>query len=369
MSQKTILFTGGGSAGHVTPNIALMEAFGGEVKMAYIGSKDGIEAELMKKIDIPYHAIHTGKLRRYFSWHNFIDPFKILIGCIEAYRILGKIKPDVVFSKGGFVAVPVVLAAYLRKIPVVIHESDMTPGLANRICVPFAKKICVNFPQVAKLIKRKNAIIETGTPVRQFLLHGAPEKALSYTGLAAGRPTILVIGGSLGAVRINHVLRECLPQLLKNYQVIHLCGKGHIEENLSKTPFYFQLEYAHEHLADLFALADMVVSRAGANALCELLTLGKPHLLIPLVKGSRGDQKDNANYFEAKGVSRVLDEKKLTAHHLFSEITKTFDKRFELEKKIKSLGFQSATEKVKLVIEEVMGYLNQKKIKKVCCVD
>jgi UDP-N-acetylglucosamine--N-acetylmuramyl-(pentapeptide) pyrophosphoryl-undecaprenol N-acetylglucosamine transferase len=336
MTAKTIVFTGGGSAGHVTPNMALIEVFATEVKMAYIGSKDGIEAELIKKTNIPYYAIHTGKFRRYFSWQNFIDPFKVMMGGMEAYRLLGKIKPDVVFSKGGFVAVPVVLAAYLRKIPVVIHESDMTPGLANRICVRFAKKICVNFPQVAKLIKHKNAIVETGTPVRQFLLHGSPEKALSYTGLASDRPTILVIGGSLGAVRINQALRACLPFLLENHQVIHLCGKGNVDAHLAQTPFYFQLEYAHEHLGDLFALADMAVSRAGANALCELLTLGKPHLLIPLDKGSRGDQKDNASYFEAKGVSRVLDEKNLTAHHLFSEITKTFDKRFELAEKMKA---------------------------------
>ena len=238
-----------------------------------------------------------------------------------------QLKPDVVFSKGGFVTVPVVIAASRSKVPTFIHESDMTPGLANKISIPFATKVCCNFPETVSELPADKAVL-TGTPIRQELLSGDPQKALAFTGLSNDKPVIMVIGGSLGAVAVNNAVRAVLPELLKDFQVIHLCGKGKLDESLKDTKGYVQYEYIKKELADLFALADVVISRAGANAICEISALKKPNLLIPLsARASRGDQILNARSFQRLGYSVVLEEEEITNEKMLNAIHELYENR------------------------------------------
>ncbi|MBI2784808.1 MAG: undecaprenyldiphospho-muramoylpentapeptide beta-N-acetylglucosaminyltransferase, partial [Legionella longbeachae] len=260
-----IVFTGGGTAGHVAPNMELIREFGHKGwEMAYIGSAAGIEKQMLQPLNIPFYAISSGKLRRYLSVKNFLDPFKIVLGIVQSFFLLYKLKPDVVFSKGGFVAFPVVVGAWLNRIPVVAHESDMSPGLANRLCFPFVNKICLTFDAGKKHFKRQDKIAITGTPIREQLFSGNSDRGLELCGFNADKPCLLVIGGSLGAGSINRSIREALPELTTKYQIIHLCGKGKLEISLNSIEGYKQFEYANEELADLFAAASVVVSRAGA---------------------------------------------------------------------------------------------------------
>lgn len=315
--------TGGGTAGHVTPNIALMPTLRENgYEISYIGSYDGIEKRLIAEQNIPYHTISSGKLRRYFDPKNFSDPFKVIKGLGQSVSLLKKIKPDIVFSKGGFVSVPVVLAAKLCGIPAIIHESDITPGLANKIAIPSATKVCCNFPETLKYLPKEKACF-TGSPIRQELLSGNAITALAYCGLPAKtKPVLLIVGGSTGSKVINTIVRSALPSLLENYLVIHLCGKNNLDASLNNTNGYVQLEYAGKELADIFALSDIVISRAGANAICELLALRKPNILIPLsAAASRGDQILNANSFKASGYSYVLEEENLSVETLQNAIT------------------------------------------------
>ena len=292
-----------------------------------IGSYTGIEKELIEPFGIPYHGISSGKLRRYFSVQNFTDPFRVLKGFREAHKLIRQLKPDVIFSKGGFVSVPVVLAGKRCKVPVIIHESDMTPGLANKIAIPSAAKVCCNFPETLKSLPEGKAVL-TGSPIRQELLSGNKIAAMDMCHFTSDKPVILVIGGSLGAVAVNNAVREALPELLKDFQIIHLCGKGKMDESLKDVEGYCQFEYIKNELRNLFALADIVISRAGANAICELLALHKPNLLIPLsANASRGDQILNARSFERQGFSMVLEEEDLTKETLTSTVYKLFEKR------------------------------------------
>lgn len=326
--MKKIVLTGGGTAGHVTPNLALLPSLkerGYEIH--YIGSYNGIERKLIEGAGIPYDGISSGKLRRYFDLKNFSDPFRVLKGCAEAMRLIRKYRPDVVFSKGGFVAVPVVLAARHYKIPTIIHESDMTPGLANKICIPSAVRVCCNFPETLNYLPKEKAVL-TGSPIRKELLEGDRLTGLNYSGLSASRPILLVIGGSLGAVAINNQIRKILPRLLKSFQVIHICGKGNLDESLIGHSGYVQYEYVDAPLRHLFAASDLVVSRAGANSICELLALRKPNILIPLsAAASRGDQILNARSFERQGYSVVLEEEELTNQVLLDSIIHLYENR------------------------------------------
>ena len=328
--MKKIVLTGGGTAGHVTPNLALLTSLverGYEIH--YIGSYNGIERKLIEDAGIPYDGISSGKLRRYFDLKNFTDPFRVIKGYAEARRLMKKYRPDVVFSKGGFVAVPVVLAAKHYKIPAIIHESDMTPGLANKLCIPSAAKICCNFPETLTYLPEDKAVL-TGSPIRKELLEGDRLTGLQYTGLSAIKPVILVIGGSLGSVAVNKVVRQILPELLDMYQVIHICGKGHLEESLIGKPGYVQYEYVDTPLRHLFAAADLVLSRAGANSICEILALRKPNILIPLSAAvSRGDQILNARSFEKQGFSVVLEEEALDGTTLCRTIRETYENRHQ----------------------------------------
>ena len=319
--MKHIVLTGGGTAGHVTPNIALMGRLKEQgYQISYIGSYNGIEKTLIEELGIPYYGISSGKLRRYFDLKNFTDPFRVLKGFSEARKLLKQLKPDVVFSKGGFVTVPVVVAAGRLKIPAIIHESDMTPGLANKLCIPSAVKVCCNFPETKGHLPEGKAVV-TGTPIRPELLQGDADKGRAFTGFTSEKPVIMIIGGSLGAQAVNDAIRRILPELLKDFQVVHLCGKGKQDDSKNDLKGYVQYEYIESELADLFAMADIVISRAGANAICELQALKKPNLLIPLsANASRGDQILNARSFEKQGFSMVLEEEAITDEVLLKAI-------------------------------------------------
>ena len=352
--MKRIVFTGGGTAGHVTPNIALIAKLKElDYDIHYIGSYTGIEKELIEKLKIPYYGISSGKLRRYLDLKNFSDPFKVLKGYLEAKKLLKKLDPDVVFSKGGFVAVPVVLAAKKRKFPTIIHESDMTPGLANRLCIPSAAKVCANFPETLSYLPKEKAVL-TGTPIRKELFAGNRLRGLDFCKLSANLPVILVIGGSTGALKVNEAVRNLLPTLLKKYQVIHLCGKGKMDEAYQGMPGYVQFEYISSELSDLFAAADLVISRAGANAICELLALKKPNILIPLsAAASRGDQILNAESFEHQGYSYVIKEEALTNETLLQGVTHVFDRRKEYVEAMSKSTQNDATETITALIAQI----------------
>ena len=354
--MKHIVLTGGGTAGHVTPNIALiprLKELGYEI--SYIGSYDGIEKKLIEEMNIPYYGISSGKLRRYFDLKNFTDPFRVLQGFGEAKKLLKQLKPDVVFSKGGFVTVPVVIAAGRRKIPTIIHESDMTPGLANKICIPSATKVCCNFPETVKSLPADKAVL-TGTPIRQELLNGSKEAAREFCGFTDDKPVLMVIGGSLGAASVNENIRKILPELLKEFQVIHLCGKGKMDESLKDTKGYVQYEYIKQELADLFALSDIVISRAGANAICELNALKKPNLLIPLsANASRGDQILNARSFERQGFSMVLEEEEITESTLLNAIRELYQNRESYVHAMSESSHMNSIEKITGLIEDCVN--------------
>ena len=326
--MKKIVLTGGGTAGHVTPNIALLPALqraGYEV--TYMGSYDGIEKKLIGDFEIPYVGVSTGKFRRYLDIKNITDPFKVIKGFSEARKFLKEYQPDVVFSKGGFVSVPVVRAAASLGIPCIIHESDMTPGLANKLCIPVTQKICCNFPETLQALPAEKAVL-TGSPIRAELAQGNKLAGLDMCGFTANKPVIMVMGGSLGAANVNKAVREALPKLLEDFQVVHLCGKDKMDNLLLNTPGYKQFEYIKSELKDLFAMADLVISRAGANAICELLALKKPNILIPLpAASSRGDQLLNAKSFESQGFSIVIHEDDLTTSLLVDKVHELFFNR------------------------------------------
>lgn len=320
-SKKRILFTGGGTAGHVIVNLALIPIYqkaGWEID--YIGSYDGIERKLIENLeDVTYYPISTGKLRRYMSVENFKDPFKVLKGTFQAASIIGKRKPAVIFSKGGFVSVPVVLAAKLRRVPAVIHESDYTPGLANKLSIPFAKKVLATFEETMNFLPEQKRE-HVGAIIREELFTGNKEKGLTYTGLSGKKPVLLIMGGSGGSEKINGTIRSVLPELLKQFDIIHICGEGKVDSSV-KQEGYAQFEYINEELKDIFAAADYVLSRAGSNAIFEFLALRIPMLLIPLsLEASRGDQIVNANSFGEKGYARVLEEEHLTEASLIEEL-------------------------------------------------
>ena len=351
--MKKIVLTGGGTAGHVTPNIALLPSLKeAGFQVSYMGSYDGIEKKLIEDFHIPYKGISTGKFRRYFDVKNITDPFRVLKGYSEAKKYLKEEKPDVVFSKGGFVSVPVVRAAASLGIPCIIHESDMTPGLANKLCFPVATKVCCNFPETLKMLPENKGVL-TGSPIRAELKQGNKLAGLEMCGFTANKPVIMVIGGSLGAANVNRIVRDALPKLLEEFQVVHLCGKDKIDNLLLTTPGYKQFEYIKKELKDLFAMADIVISRAGANAICELLALHKPNILIPLpARSSRGDQILNAKSFEAQGFSLVLDEDDLTGEILAEKVNELYFTRQSYYDTMSKSGQLDS-------IDTIMGLINE----------
>lgn len=352
--MKRIVLTGGGTAGHVTPNIALIPKLRElDYDIHYIGSYDGIEKKLIEDFDIPYYGISTGKFRRYFDPKNFTDPFRVIKGFAEARKILKQIHADVVFSKGGFVSVPVVRAASSLDVPCIIHESDMTPGLANKLCIPVAKKVCCNFPETLQNLPAEKAVL-TGSPIREELTKGNKLSALKLCGFSSTKPVIMVIGGSLGAASVNKAVRDALPKLLEDFQVVHICGKDKMDNLLLNVQGYKQFEYVKAELKDLFAMADIVISRAGANAICELLALKKPNILIPLsAASSRGDQILNARSFESQGFSVVIDEDYLTENLLMEKVHELyFTRQTYIDAMEKSHQLNSIDTILKLIEEQ-----------------
>lgn len=355
MSKYKIIMTGGGTAGHVTPNLALMPKLkekGFEIK--YIGSFDGIEKEIITQNNIPFFGISCGKLRRYFDVKNFTDPFKILKGIAQAIGILSKEKPDVIFSKGGFVAVPVVIAASIKRIPVVAHESDMTPGLANKLSEPFCDKLCVTFRESLKYIKGNKGVL-TGSPIREEILHGDKGKGKKICGFTDNKEILLIMGGSLGSKIINEEIRKNMNQLLKIFNIIHICGKGNIDKNLANINGYRQFEYVSGELPHFMKAADYIISRAGANSIFEFLALKKPTLLIPLSKkASRGDQILNSKSFEKEGYSLMLEEEDINNDILYKKILELKGRKNELVNNMEKSQSKNGVESIISILLDVM---------------
>ncbi|MCR3757749.1 undecaprenyldiphospho-muramoylpentapeptide beta-N-acetylglucosaminyltransferase [Clostridium felsineum] len=353
MNKLKIVMTGGGSAGHVTPNLALVPKLKGlGYEIEYIGTKNGIERSIIEKEKIKYNIIASGKLRRYIDIKNFSDPFKVVLGIFQAINILRKKKPNIVFSKGGFVSVPVVMAAHFCRIPVIAHESDITPGLANRISVPYCTKVCVTFPESLKNIKNNKGML-TGTPIRDELFQGSRIKGLEICGFNGDKPVLMIIGGSLGSKVINDAVREELNELLKRYNVVHICGKGNLDKDLLKVKGYKQFEYISTELPHVMNAADLVISRAGANVIFELLALKKPNLLIPLSKkSSRGDQILNAQSFEKNGYSMVIQEEEITSGVIFNKITELEKDQEKYKEAMNSSPAQNGVENIINIIDK-----------------
>ena len=351
---RKVVLTGGGTAGHVTPNLALLPALrerGWQVE--YVGSREGIERRLAREAGLRYHGVHTGKLRRYLSWQNIVDPLRILAGIVEAVFLLRRLSPDVVFSKGGFVGVPVVVAAWLNRIPVVVHESDLTPGLANRLCFPFARRVCLSFDETPAAGFEGKQVV-TGTPVRPSLLEGDRQRAMRRFGLQAGRSTVLVFGGSQGARAINELLRAALPQLGDDLQVLHVCGPGNLDAALDERVDYRQFEYLDDSFADAFACADVAVSRAGANSLAELIALRQPAIVIPLpLAASRGDQIDNARLFAEKGYGLAAAQSELTPTGLLERIREVLERAPELQAAMRRASAEDPASRILDLLEQV----------------
>lgn len=352
--MKKIVLTGGGTLGHVTPHLSLiphLQKAGYEVH--YIGTEKGMEADKIRTVPgVTYHAVQSGKLRRYFSWQNFIDPFKVIAGAFQSAALMGRIKPDVVFSKGGFVAVPVVFGAWIHRIPVVCHESDLTPGLANKLCAPFARKIATTFPECASALGAKAEM--TGTPLRPELFSGSRARGLSLLKFDGSKPILMMMGGSSGAQAVNKALREALPRLIEQFDVAHICGKGNLDESLKDLPGYTQVEFMDAELPDALACADLVLSRAGSNALCEFQALCKPMLLVPYPKGaSRGDQILNAQSLQKRGLCHVLMQEEMTADTLTDALNATWADRARLTEALKAAPPADGTRRVLEMIEEV----------------
>lgn len=352
--MKSIVLTGGGTSGHVTPNIALVPKLKGKgYNIYYIGSKNGIEKQLIEKEGIPYYGISAGKLRRYLDVKNFTDVFRIIGGFGQALSILRKIKPDVVFSKGGFVSCPVVWAAWMLRIPVIIHESDMTPGLTNKLSMPFAKKVCYTFPETKEHLVQNKACF-TGLPVREEITSGYRIKGYKLCGFTSVKPVLMVIGGSQGSENINKAVRSALNELLQTYQIVHICGKGNVKAELQNIKGYKQFEYVNEELPDIFACADILISRAGATVLFEILSVKKPALLIPLSKNaSRGDQILNAASFKRKGYSDVLYEEELTRESLIEKVNELYKNRNGYIKAMQDKDLQNPADIIVNLIDEV----------------
>ena len=349
-----IVLTGGGTAGHVTPHLAIIpELLKEGWEIHYIGSENGIEKSLIEQVEgVSYHSVKTGKLRRYFDLKNFTDPFRVICGCGQAVNLIRKLKPNIVFSKGGYVSVPVVYASALNRIPVIIHESDMTRGLANKISLPFAKELLCTFPETAKEAGSKGVYI--GSPIRKELLQGKRERGLKLFGFKDSRPVLLVVGGSLGAQAINRAVRGALSELLKCFQILHITGSGNADSDYEGMPGYVQMEYLNEEMADAYACADVVITRAGSNTICELLALRKPSLLIPYPSSaSRGDQEINAASFLRRGFSRVLEQNDLTPDTLLKRVIEVYRDRGQL---IDSMNREPIQKSVDRIMEHIRMY-------------
>lgn len=317
-------------------------------EVLFVGSKSGLEEKLLAVLDIRYEGISTGKLRRYFSWQNFVDAFRVVFGILQAILLVYRFQPDVVFSKGGFVAFPVVIAAWLLRVPVVAHESDLVPGLANRLSLPFVHSLCVTF---ADTRKTSSKAVVTGSPIRSELLLGNSERGRDWLGAEPDLPVVVIVGGSTGAARLNTVAFDARASLTSVAFVVHVCGAGKLIDEPAGDERYRMFEYISGEWGDVLAAADVVVSRAGANALCELHALAKPNILVPLpTTSSRGDQIDNARYSEQRGLSLVLSEDSLTVETLCQAVQSVLGDLAGWKRRLEN---QTRFDSVPLIIEQL----------------
>lgn len=347
--MATLLLTGGGTAGHCTPNLALLPYVKNDFdKIFYIGSEKGIERQIIEATDIPYFAVPCAKLSRSFTLKNFTIPFSVMSGIRQAGKILDEVKPDVIFSKGGYVAVPTVLAAKKRKIPVISHESDFTVGLANKITSSYCKKVLTSFPETAKTLKNGEY---AGSPIRKELSSVSKAEALKIFGFSGNKPVLLITGGSQGAKAVNQAVRDALPDLTPRYDVIHICGKGNLW-NKSGINGYYEIEFTNK-IEHAFAAADLCVTRAGSNTLFEVLSLNLPCVLIPLPKGvSRGDQILNAQYFQKLGLVYVLMQEALTKDSLAFAVKSVYANRFNIARNFEKHPVKDASRQISRIIAD-----------------
>lgn len=355
--NKKIIITGGGTAGHVYPGLSVAESLKQkmpDIEILWIGSKKGIEQRIVTEAGIDYCGILTGKLRRYFSIKNFLDLFRIIIGFLQSQRILKKYKPDLVFSKGGFVSVPPVAAAGFKKIPVYSHESDISPGLATKLNTTFSDKIFVSYEKTREYFQEEKTIL-SGNPVRSAIYKANAKRGKELID-TENKKIILVIGGSLGALQINKLIEENLEDLCKKYFIIHQTGSHHFEKKLPNS--YRRYEYIGKELPDFLAMADLVISRAGASALWENAALGKASILIPLgTESSRGDQEKNAEYFKDAGAAIVL-KGKVSPEQLYTEIESLMnneDKRKKMQLSASRLAKEKAADFIANYLMEVLN--------------
>lgn len=354
-----VVLTGGGTAGHVMGNLAILPGLRTRgYELLYIGSHNGIERDLIQKEGIPYHPISSGKLRRYKSLKNLTDIFRVAKGLTDALRILKREKPDLIFSKGGYVTVPVAMAAAALKIPFIGHESDLTPGLANRIAARYATKMLVTFPETRDSFGEKGVVV--GSPVRDELFQGDAGSGREFMGFTPDKPVLLVMGGSLGANLLNQLVWANLERLLQDFQVVHLVGKGNVNSQLERTSGYAQYDYIGSRMKDVLAAAGYIVSRAGSNSIFEFLALKKPNLLIPLdLNQSRGDQIHNAESFQKAGYSLLLREKDLTAESLFQALQELKARTEEFRDNMDRAIVKGGAEKILAVIEDTLASRHQ----------
>ncbi len=347
--MSTIILTGGGTAGHCTPNLALYPYLKNEFdKIIYIGSENGIEKNIISKTDIPYYSVNCAKFNRNKKLKNFTMPFKVISGVIEAGKIIDKVKPDVVFSKGGYVSLPTVIAASLRKIPVITHESDFSLGLANKISSKYSKKVLTSFPETAKTVKNGEFV---GPPIRSSLFNVSRQEALDFFGFTGKKPILLITGGSQGAKTINITVKKALNNLLPKFDIIHICGKDNLSNERSDKGYY-QTEYL-DKMEYALSVASVCVSRSGSNTLFELMCLKIPCVLIPLPPGaSRGDQVQNANYFQKKGLANVLQQDVLTPESLTFAIHATYANRFNIIRNFDAFPIKDASRQISRIIAD-----------------
>lgn len=359
--NTTIFFTGGGTAGHVFPGLAVAEEIRKtwHGKIVWVGSKKGMERRFARQSGLEYESIPTGKMRRYFSLRNILDIFKILFGVIKSYRLCNRYKPVLVFSKGGYVSVPLVFAAGRKGIPVITHESDTDPGLATKLNARTAAKICIAFEETKKYFEpsMQEKLVVTGNPVRKGISGGSAERGRKLLGIPADKKMIFVLGGSQGARQINDLIRKVLPDLESKYFILHQMGPALYVP--SRDPLYRTVDFIGEEMPDFLAAADLVVCRAGANTLAEISLLGKPAILIPLMGGAgRGDQVKNARLFKQYRAVEVLEGEEAVPEALKERIISIMEdreKRAELSKRIAALAHLDAAAKAAGVIRQLLG--------------
>jgi UDP-N-acetylglucosamine--N-acetylmuramyl-(pentapeptide) pyrophosphoryl-undecaprenol N-acetylglucosamine transferase len=356
-----IAITGGGTGGHIFPNAAIIEELNkrGVREIIWLGAGQGKEREWAEKLNVRFFGICTGKLRRYFSLKNITDLMGVIFGVFQSFFILLRHRPSVLFSKGGFVSVPPVVASWLLRVPIITHESDIEPGLATKIISRFASVVCVSFEDTESFFIKKK-VVHTGNPVRSFVKDGDREKGLQFLGFQKDLPVVFVIGGSLGAASINSAVREMCNTHKLNFNLAHQCGRGNLDKDLLRKDMYFPLEFVEKEMGDVLAAADLVVSRAGAGAIFEIGYMKKPSILVPLPKSkSRGEQIENAHYFEKNGASLIVRDENLNGGVLYETINRLLSDKKTLRMIGEKAGSLCRFGAEKSIADIVLGYCKQ----------